>query len=330
VEFFNKKEDVIDLQITQYGRYLLSKGNFKPEFYSFFDDNILYDSLSAGVIELQNDSEFRIREAQTMKPQVGHSSLEKEFANSYELILTGDEEVGAQALQRTAEKNYSLPAPIGTSNLNSNYAPSWVVNFLNGKLSGSVSYMNLQEKSGGKNTLMIPQLETEMIIEGISVENMEGMDQDESEDGTLLSNFAITSDEEKMFFLFKLTEENGLYQNKNFDIEIFEIQEEEQGDNMIETLIPLKFLQPHHQMSAVSYMEQEIPVPSEMDVDFYFDLFVDDEIGDEVLCTYDPVDESKGVFSDPKTKICLDVLGEEGTKTFDIYEDESDDPGEVC
>ncbi len=330
MEFFNKKEDVIDLQMTQYGRYLLSKGKFKPEFYSFFDENVLYDALSAGVIELQNDSEFRIREAQTMRPQIGHSSLEKEFANSYELILTGDEEVGSQALQKTPEKNYALPMAIGTSNLNSNYAPAWRVNFLNGNLSGSVNYINLQEKSGGRNTLMIPQLETEMIVEGISVDPMDDFSGDEYEAGLVLSDFAITSDEEKMFFLFKLTEENGLYQNKNFDIEIFEIQEEEQGDNVIETLKPLKFLQTEHQLSEISYMDQEMPAPSEMDVDFYFDLFVDDEIGDEILCTYDPVDESKGVFSDPKTKICLDVLGGTAPKSFDIYEDESDDPGEVC
>ena len=39
MEFFNKKEDVIDLQLTQYGRHLLSKGQFNPVYYSFFDDN---------------------------------------------------------------------------------------------------------------------------------------------------------------------------------------------------------------------------------------------------------------------------------------------------
>jgi hypothetical protein len=330
MEFFNKKEDVIDLQITQYGRYLLSKGKFKPEFYSFFDDNILYDARSAGIVELQNDSEFRIREAQTMEPQIGHSSLEKEFANSYELILTGDEKVGAQAMQRTPEKNYSLPAVIGTSNLNSNYAPSWMVNFLNGRLSGSVSYLNLQEKSGGRNTLMIPQLETEMIVEGISVDSLDDEGLDEFEDAVFLSDFAITSDEEDTFFLLKITEQNGLYQNKNFDIELFEIEEEQQGNNVIEVLKPLKFLHSVAQLSETSFVDEETPEPTEVDVDFYFDIFVDDEIGDEILCTYDPVDESKGVFSDPKTKICLDVLGEDGKKVFDIYKDESDDPGEIC
>ena len=48
MEFFNKKEEVIDLKLTQFGRHLLSKGKFKPVYYSFFDDNIMYDSTKAG------------------------------------------------------------------------------------------------------------------------------------------------------------------------------------------------------------------------------------------------------------------------------------------
>ena len=44
MEFFNKKEEVIDIKLTQYGKYLLSQGKFKPVFYSFSDEEILYDS----------------------------------------------------------------------------------------------------------------------------------------------------------------------------------------------------------------------------------------------------------------------------------------------
>ena len=41
MEFFNKKEEVIDLQLTQYGKYLLSLGKFKPVYYAFYDDGIV-------------------------------------------------------------------------------------------------------------------------------------------------------------------------------------------------------------------------------------------------------------------------------------------------
>ena len=32
--FFNPKEDVVELQLTQYGKFLLSMGRLKPEYYS--------------------------------------------------------------------------------------------------------------------------------------------------------------------------------------------------------------------------------------------------------------------------------------------------------
>ena len=41
--FFNKKTDVIDIELTPYGRYLLSIGKLKPVFYEFADDDVLYD-----------------------------------------------------------------------------------------------------------------------------------------------------------------------------------------------------------------------------------------------------------------------------------------------
>ena len=43
-KFLNKKEQVYDLKLTSYGRYLLGEGSFKPTYYAFFDDSILYDS----------------------------------------------------------------------------------------------------------------------------------------------------------------------------------------------------------------------------------------------------------------------------------------------
>jgi|10_taG_2_1085330.scaffolds.fasta_scaffold00213_7 hypothetical protein len=46
--FLNKKEQVYDLQLTPYGNYLLSIGSFKPVYYAFFDDNVIYDTRYAG------------------------------------------------------------------------------------------------------------------------------------------------------------------------------------------------------------------------------------------------------------------------------------------
>ena len=328
MEFFDKKEDVIDLQLTQYGRFLLSKGKFNPVFYSFFDNNVLYNSTNAGLTEKQNRSEERINEAQTMQPQISFSSLDKNFSMNYELILSG-EELGSIVLQPTAEKNYALPQPIGTSDISSEYSPSWSVLYLLGKLSGSSDHINLQEKTGDSNTLLIPQLETEVTVEVSSVSSGD-QSYDELEDGLALSDVVILSDDEEMSVLLKVIENNGLFQKNNFDIELFEIQEEIQGDVTIETLRPLMFSPTPDPESEVDFIDQAVPQEDKNFVQYYFDLLVDDEISDEIICTYDPVQEKLGHFADKQALECQEIINKQKKQVFDIYEDEADYPGEIC
>jgi len=42
-KFIDKKEQVYDLKLTNYGHYLLSIGKFKAVYYTFLDDNVIYD-----------------------------------------------------------------------------------------------------------------------------------------------------------------------------------------------------------------------------------------------------------------------------------------------
>ena len=60
--FFNKKTDVMDIELTPYGRYLLSIGKLKPKYYEFSDDDVLYDvSASAQLTtEIQENTHDRI------------------------------------------------------------------------------------------------------------------------------------------------------------------------------------------------------------------------------------------------------------------------------
>jgi len=331
MEFFNKKEDVIDLKLTQYGRFLLSKGAFKPTYYSFYDDNVLYDVSRADMLELQNDSEERIRTTPTLRPQISISSLEKQFNENYNKVLSGEESPVSVELQRTPEKHYFLPQPIGTSDINSEYSPSWTTQFLNGTLTGSLKHIDLKEKTGGANTQRIPQLSTEMVVDMIDITPGENeLNLDEFEDGFAESNIAIVSDDDDLFILLKITENNGAFQKKNFDIEFFEIEEEQQGETTIESLRPLSFSMVPEATSEVSFVDDVVPDSDITYVDYYFDVLVDDEISDEILCEYDPVKEKMGVFSDARTKLCQDVINEQKKKVFDIYKEGSDVPGEIC
>ena len=315
--------------MTQFGRYLLSLGKFKPVFYSFHDDNVLYNVESTNISELQNDSGPRIKETPTLQPQASFSSLDKQFNGTYESVWLHTELVGEEhgsQLQPTAIRNYMFSSPIGTSKINSDYAPAWELIFLNGQLSGSTNYMELVGKTGGKNVLKIPQLEADIIIETTSVTELA-----ESVEEDFLSDFAVLTSEEDMSILLKVSEENAPFQKKNFDIEVFEIIENVESGVTTETLRPLYFtMKQPGDSTEFDFINETIPDPDLTYTQHYFDLLTDDEIDDEMLCKYDPVQTKKGVFADKRTKICQDVLGKDEKKVYDIYEDETDYPGEVC
>ena len=65
-KFLNKKEQVIDFQLTPYGKRTLALGTFKPVYYSFFDEGIIYDGKYASLDnEKQNEIHERIKDDTT-------------------------------------------------------------------------------------------------------------------------------------------------------------------------------------------------------------------------------------------------------------------------
>ena len=162
MEFFNKKEEVIDLQLTQYGKYLLSLGKFKPVFYAFYDENIVYDSNYAGYSETQNEAEGRIQN-NTPNTKVIHNfhSIEDDMVRAVEIKNSGDPELAQLMLQQTPEKSQILVNPLGNSDMASDKAPAWTISLLGGEiLTGSTT--PTLTLSGSETVLNIPQIETEI------------------------------------------------------------------------------------------------------------------------------------------------------------------------
>ena len=128
MSFFNKKEDVIEIQLTQHGKHLLSKGKFKPAYYAFYDDDIIYDSSYAGVTELQNEIQQRIEDTPRLKPQYVFSERK---AGLIEHIR---EDSVRYSLQETPEKHHGLISQLGNSAIGSSNAPAWRVGFAKGEI----------------------------------------------------------------------------------------------------------------------------------------------------------------------------------------------------
>ena len=68
-KFLDKKERVYDLKLTTYGKHLLSRGTFKPKYYTFFDSEILYDKDYARSGDPKSQSNTAIELSGTAEPQ---------------------------------------------------------------------------------------------------------------------------------------------------------------------------------------------------------------------------------------------------------------------
>ena len=68
-KFLDKKERVYDLKLTTYGKHLLSRGTFKPKYYTFLDSEVLYDKDYARSGDPSSQSNASIELSGTAEPQ---------------------------------------------------------------------------------------------------------------------------------------------------------------------------------------------------------------------------------------------------------------------
>lgn len=111
MEFFNKKEEVIELVMTKKGRELLSKGMFSPYYYSFNDTDITYDNNTS---EEQNSIIERIKETPIVKSTTG-------FKQSTDATID---------LYENNSETSVLKCELGSKTYGDQYAPAWDLRFL--------------------------------------------------------------------------------------------------------------------------------------------------------------------------------------------------------
>jgi len=176
MQFFDDKQEVLDIVLTPYGESLMAKGLFSPEYYAFFDDDVLYDAEYAGVTtEAQNDIEGRIQEStpRVKQPSV-YTGVESSINQINTTIRNNIVEAGfnnntvAQdtennpiynsiELQNTGDKFEFLSKPLGRSALTSKKNPAWSIAMLKGDISSSAGYLSTQT-----TTEQIPQINIDL------------------------------------------------------------------------------------------------------------------------------------------------------------------------
>lgn len=280
MSFFDSKEEVLNLQLTERGRYLLSKGIFQPKYYGFFDDDILYDIQYAGAQEKQNDIQERIiNGTPSLKPQVNFSSVLTKMEKPEIVDSSGNSRDNNIFTNKDGLQN-----SLGTSDYNSDYAPAWSINIFSGQISSSMSAADL------KNPLNVTQID-------MSDAQRVYYKKSASEDITNITDEMILETDEEYQFLKEINmlntveviEKNCTDKLKNFNIEIF-IEEDENWKqlnflknktNIIENLLL---------DDAIDLSENDIDI-NENNVEYYFDIALDNEVQIEKNMQQQSIDE---------------------------------------
>lgn len=248
--FINKKERVYDIQLTQHGKALMSKGLFKPEFYAFYDDDIIYDSSYGGFSENQNDTEGRIKDSIRTDAQYNFKGLDEENLDvnrhaevrrsvnddntGYSLELLYQPEIHLK------DNFYPVASPLGTVISPESKLPSWEVNMISEEISGSVKYDVI-------NGAMIPQIKIESTWETsyaqVTRGGSENLDINEvTIEGSQISKGDTTAyiKANKKHIIIELTENNSrIFRKDNFEVEVFKTLQPSEGDEQIASLLEI-------------------------------------------------------------------------------------------
>jgi hypothetical protein len=335
VTFFNKKEEVIDLELTPYGETLLSLGIFKPAFYAFYDDDVLYDAGGAAAVsESQNDIEGRIQEnTPQSKTQYIFEGAETSvgfqvLANRYLAIATSGSLQNAETafFVPSVSKDFSLSEPMGSMELGSPDAPSWNIQVLKGELSGAINYLTSSLAGREKtNVKRIPQLDFKVRY-SLAVGNR--LDRDPAELGIESRVLSYYSDNTYIYYtgdfpelIFSVDEENASVDTE-YDIEFFMVEPGLQQLGGEEILIPLKFTEPIPEVVDGLLLDPEerattsaAAATSDM-AEYYFNIETDLEIPEEEICGMIMHLRSRGIDVDDIPYDCPDILA---TERVDIY-----------
>ena len=292
-EFFDKKEEFLEVQLTEYGKYMLSLGKLQPAYYSFYDDEILYNSEYAGFGEDQNAADKRIRyETPNLKvipTRTGAETRVARFVDSVSDSLVGqnsDPANNTEAFQQQAfiEKVNFSSYPIGTGLMTTDKTAAWSIGALKNTIDSTAEYIVTNPSSSFADInngviTKIPQLnidinyqtyfrEGALSVNAIS-DHLPGAPETEI-------YLALRED----YLVLEILEGNTSFLKENFDVEVY-FETEMSGSTMT----------PPTTLEQMAFMEGLIGAPAYLgnpetnigNVEYYFNLYLDEEIPDDIL-----------------------------------------------
>lgn len=302
MSYFDDKSEVIKIELTQHGKRLLSKGNLKPVYYAFFDDDVVYDSQFINVSEQQNDTQERIlNETPVLKPQNNFLNLE----NEVNVKISLDAGLNKPLPPENDAVNSSW-MPIGLSSFNSEFYPAWNLLVLEGEIVNSTEL------------ILSDVLQPYLKIPQINLKSLEYKIKSTTDVEQIPDSYEILYVEEneipkyvigeKPKNIFDFIEKNVDDIKENFDIEIFM---EEQNEESQKYWKRLEFFKNYEEIENGILLDEPTQEPTkfpdENNVDHYLEVLVDEEIID--ISNY--INKSANIGDVYKTNIKDGVFGED-------------------
>ena len=263
--FFNRKEDVIKIELTPHGRKLLSEGKLMPSYYSFFDDDILYDSQRGGFSETSTQTKTRIlSETPYMKPQTNYKGVDSRLSDA-----------------RTYETENHMISPIGTNKFEEIESNGWSMTFLHNTASSADNVLSASDSP----TLQIPQVNStiEYTMRVSSGRNNEQLNLQRPE----VQNRDILIEPQQI--LMHLIEKNGFNFNESLELEIFLYEQDQQTYKKLnfekkpEPVVDEMYIEKPVGMSG--FIVKDTGIEDTDSAEFWFKLGADGDIPDSDRCS---------------------------------------------
>lgn len=306
--FFNTKEEVVNIELTPYGKHLLSEGKWKPVYYEFYDDDILYDSQHAGFAEKQDETKERIKETPRQKIQYSFEGAETRYKRFLKRLKDGD---GKEIPVLEQRKNFFLSAlPLGNSSIGYNFYPAISIKTLNGQISSSIqeqiettdSTLPIKVK-GLPSSLYQIYMDTQKHLLSLRGKTEKEKSQEQSpyyvertKEDFVLNDETVEITRDGGYYLFDISELGTSLDKENFDLFMYEIKEDEKTGETIES--PLYFKRQEENIINNIYYEPEELLSRDMTIneeyaEFYFDIMTDKQIPSEIFCKHLSKEEIK-------------------------------------
>lgn len=266
--FFNPKEDVIDIQLTEHGKIMLANGKFRPVYYEFFDDDILYDTEYGGIQENQKDINTRIK-----------SQVRERTQYSFVMSSSGS----ASPLDQYRNNFY----PLGNSSLIKQRYPAFSISTFNNKISSSYDTVKGENTGSWANERI---LELEDIEYTIYIDYTDITSQNNIGASNIFADGTILKVKDNELFL-DIAELNTDILKENFEISL--ILEEDGEEKKLffentqeEQVIKNNLLVDNPDFYDYLRKKENDLFNSKEFISYYFDINIDKQVPQSVLCQH--------------------------------------------